>query len=557
MSRCTIGLDFGTNSVRALIVDVATGEEIAAGVQDYRRGDAGVITDETDPLLARQDPIDWLEGMTAAVAEALAAASTQGRFEPADIIGCGVDTTGSTPLPVDEQCRPLAFSERFRDNPAALAWLWKDHTASTEAAQITEAAARTRPQYLAKCGGTYSSEWLWSKVWHCLRTAPEVYDAAFTWVECSDWIPALLAGATRPDQIRRNRCAAGHKGMFNPSWGGYPDEGFIGSLDERLVRLRRTLPDQAPTIAEGAGRLCQEWADRLGLPAGIPVAMGALDAHMGVVGCGIRPGLYMKVMGTSGCDMVVHPLDEDLADIPGLCGIVPGSILPDAYGLEAGQAGFGDIYNWFVKEVRPGGPGGGSHEELTRGAGELKPGESGLLVLDWHNGNRCVLVDDRLSGLLMGMNLRTTPAEIYRALIEGTAFGARVIMERFEQYGLEFDRVIAAGGIPDKNPVLIQIFADVTGKVMEISRSTQSGALGAAMAAAVVARAHGDFAQAAAAMTGVQAKRYVPDPRATQVYGRLYSLYRQLHDIFGTRDYTANLFNVMKELLAIRDAARG
>jgi len=558
--KYALGLDFGTNSVRALLVEVASGEELATDVWDYRRGEAGVILDPREPELARQHPADYVEGIQGCVKRTLEKAASQG-VSPADVIGIGVDTTGSTPMPVDEAGKPLAFKERFRDEPNALAWLWKDHTSHAEAEEITEAASRSRPHYLAKCGGTYSSEWFWSKLLHCARVAPQVFEAAYSWVEIADWIPALLTGTTAPAGLKRGICAAGHKAMFNPSWGGYPDEEFLGSLDERLARVRRTLPDKAYTVADVAGRLTEAWAEKLGLPAGIPVAVGAFDAHLGGVGSGIKPGMLVKILGTSTCDMMVVPLEEELPDIPGLCGIVPESILPGCYGLEAGQSAVGDIYNWFVNYIQPGGPHEGSHEALTERADALKAGESGLLALDWHNGNRTILVDQRLSGLLLGMTLQTTPAEIYRALIEATAFGARVIMERFEQYGLKVGRVVNCGGISVRNPLVMQIHADVMGRPMEISRSSQTCALGAAMAGAVVAGSkaggHDTFYQAIEAMTGVRECRYEPQPESRRIYDKLYTLYRRLHDIFGTREYSANLYDVMKQLLAIRDEVRG
>ncbi|MHC4789011.1 MAG: ribulokinase, partial [Planctomycetota bacterium] len=486
-SKYAVGLDFGTNSVRALIADVNTGEEIATSVWDYERGEAGVILDPRDPHLARQHPADYVEGTEACVRETLREASAHHQFSPDDVVGIGVDTTGSTPLPVNRQGEPLAFDQKFADDPNAHAWLWKDHTGHAEAQQVTETTKRLRPEYLAKCGGTYSSEWFWSKLWHCLKVAPEVFEAAYTWVEFADWIPALLTGTTAPDAVKRGICAAGHKALFNPSWGGYPDEELIAALDEGLVRVRRTLPDRAYTVADAAGGLTEEWAERLGLAAGIPVAVGAFDAHLGGVGSGIAPGMLVKIIGTSTCDMMVWPLEEELGDIPGLCGIVPESILPDFYGLEAGQSAVGDIYNWFVNYLQPGGKEHGSHEALTAGAEQIKPGGSGLLGLDWHNGNRTILVDQRLTGLLVGLTLHTTPAEIYRALIESTAFGARVIMERFEEYDSKVERVVNCGGISIKNPLVMQIHADVMGRTMEVSRSTQTCALGAAMAGAVVA----------------------------------------------------------------------
>lgn len=554
--KYAIGLDFGTNSVRALIVDVATGAEVGTQVFDYPHGEAGILLAAKDPNLARQHPADYVEGISGAVRGALRDAAGKDGFQAENVIGIGVDTTGSTPLPVDAQGEPLAFKAEFKDDLGAMAWLWKDHTSYAEAAEITTLAGKMRPQYLAKCGGTYSSEWFWSKLLHCKRSAPQVFDAAYTWVEYADWIPALLTGTTKPDQVKRCICAAGHKAMANPAWGGYPDEEFLGAIDEGLRRVRKTLPDTLYSVQAIAGGLTEEWAKKLGLPAGIPVAVGAFDAHLGAVGCGITPGVLNKIVGTSTCDMMVAPMKEALPDIPGLCGIVPESILPGAYGLEAGQSAFGDIYNWFVNSLQPGGPEAGSHEALTEGAAKLKPGESGLLALDWHNGNRTVLVDPRLTGAMLGMTLHTAPAELYRALIEATAFGARVIMERFEEYGVKVERVVNCGGIAMKNPLVMQILADVMGRTMEVSRSAQTCALGAAMCGAVAAGAHADFAAAAQAMTGVQETRYTPDPANVAVYNRLFALYKQIHDIFGTTAYTANLANVMKDLLAIRDEAR-
>jgi L-ribulokinase len=560
MSKFTIGLDFGTNSVRALIVDVGTGEEIATSVWEYRHGEAGVVIDPADPHLARQHPEDYQEGTLACTREALATAAGKAAFAASDVIGIGVDTTGSTPMPLDASGQALALTDRFREEPAAMAWLWKDHTGHVEAAEITEAARRLRPQYIAKCGGTYSSEWFWSKILRCLRVAPEVFDAAHTWVEIADWIPAFLTGTTDPAAIKRGVCAAGHKAMFHPSW-GYPDEEFLASLDPKLARVRSSLPEQAATVAESAGGLSDEWARKLGLAPGIPVAVGAFDAHLGGIGSGIRPGTLVKIIGTSTCDMMVAPLSQDLPDVPGLCGIVPESILPEFHGLEAGQSAVGDIFNWFVNVVRPGGDEAGSHEALTKGAEALKPGESGLLGLDWHNGNRTVLVDQRLTGLLVGMSLHTTPAEIYRALIESTAFGARAIVDRFEEYGVKVERVVNCGGISAKNALVMQIYADVLGRPLEISRSAQTCALGAAMAGAVVAGeakgGHASFGAAVEAMTGVLDERFEPIPENARTYDRLYAEYVKLHDGFGKADHPADVSGVMKALLAVRDEVRG
>lgn len=556
--KYTIGLDFGTNSVRALIVDVRTGEEVGTSVFEYPSGEHGILLDRREPDLARQNPQDYIDGLEASIRGALVQAFERRSFESDDVVGIGVDTTGSTPIPVDGEGAPLAFNPRFRDNMNAHVWLWKDHTAHAEAAEITNRARELRPEYLAKCGGTYSSEWFWSKILHCLRVDRAVFDAAFTWVEHADWMPAVLTGTNHPSKLRRGVCAAGHKAMFNEAWGGYPDEEFLAELDESLAALRRTLPDEAFNASEAAGRLTEEWAERLGLPSGIPVAVGAFDAHLGAVGSGVAPGTLVKIIGTSTCDLTVSPLDGDLADIPGLCGIVPESILPGQYGMEAGQSAVGDIFNWFVNNIRAAEQ---DHASLTADAEALRPGASGLLALDWHNGNRTILVDQRLTGLILGLTLHTTPAEIYRALVEATAFGARVIMERYEEYGVAVERVVNCGGISAKNRMVMQIYADVMGRPLLISRSSQTCALGAAMSGAVAAGVevggHADFPDAVDAMTGVQDTVFEPVPENRDVYDRIYALYRRLHDAFGVEGVQDDLFDVMKTLLDLRDEVRG
>ena len=560
MNKYTIGLDYGTNSVRALIVDVANGREVATAVWNYSQGTQGVILSR-DPNLARQHPADYVQGAEVTIRKALSQARQSVRgFSPAQVIGIGVDTTGSTPLPVDANGRPLALNKKFANNPAAMAWLWKDHTGVAEAAEITALARKLRPQYLAKCGGTYSSEWFFCKILRCLRAAPEVFDAAFSWVECADWIPAMLTGTEHPDQLVVGICAAGHKAMYSDDWGGYPDAKFLSKLDPKLGELRARLRPKACAIDRSVGGLTAEWARRTGLPAGIPVAVGAFDAHLGGVGSGIAPGVLVKIIGTSTCDMMVVPVGDKLADIPGLCGIVNGSILPGYFGLEAGQSAVGDIFNWFVNYIQPLGGKAGSHENLSAAAAKLAPGESGLLALDWNNGNRTILVDQRLTGLLVGQTLYTTPAEIYRAMVEATAFGALTIINRFEEFGVKVEQVVNCGGISEKNPLVMQIYADVTGRPIKISRSAQTCALGAAIAGAVVAgkRAGGyaSYAAAQKAMTGLKPKVFKPNPKAHAVYQQLYPLYRQLHDAFGTPKADGTLFNVMKELIEIRTRAR-
>ncbi len=555
--KYAIGVDYGTNSVRALVVEVHTGREVATAVHDYRRGDQGVITDGSNPHVARQHPLDYHEGLEASVTAALAEARSDAAFSPAQVIGIGVDTTGSTPLPVDAAGVALALKPEFQENPNALAWLWKDHSSMEEAERLTALAARHRPHYLAKSGGTYSSEWFFSKIWHCLNVDRPVFDAAASWVELCDYIPALLVGATRPERILRGVCAAGHKAMFCREWGGLPDADFLAMLDPAMGALRSRLYEEAYPSNVSAGGLCAEWAGKLGLPAGIPVAVGAFDAHHGAVGAGVAIGTLVKIIGTSTCDITVAPKAGGASEIPGVCGIVDGSVLPGYYGIEAGQSAVGDIFNWFVTQVCAGD--GRLHEELTAGASALRPGQSGLLALDWNNGNRTILVDARLTGLLLGQTLQTTRAEIYRALIEATAFGAHTILNRMKEYGVPVERIVCCGGIAEKNPLLMQIYADITGQTMVISRSAQTCALGAALFGAVAAgAAAGGYAtteEAQAAMTGVKEVVYRPNPEAQSVYARLYSLYRRLHDSFGVAGTQDCLADVMKELLNVKREA--
>jgi len=546
----TLGVDFGTNSVRALVVNTATGDEIGTFVASYPSGRDGIILDPAAPDLARQHPADYLTCLEACITGAIQDAGSI--FDAACIVGIGVDTTGSTPIPVNSEGIPLALTPSFAEHPAAMAWLWKDHTAHLEARRITEAARALRPEYLGKCGGVYSSEWFWAKIWACHHQAPEVFAAAHTWVEHADWIPAVLTGTEHPGILKRGVCAAGHKAFYSDSWGGYPDAEFLNALDPALERLAATLPRKCHAVSESAGGLTADWAARLGLRAGIPVAVGAFDAHLGAVGAGVKPGTLVKIIGTSTCDITTAPLADALPDIPGLCGIVPESVLPGQFGLEAGQSGVGDVFNWFVQQVKPAGK---DHETLTKEAESLKPGQSGLLALDWFNGNRTILVDQRLSGLLLGMTLATPPAHIYRGLVEATAFGARVIIERFGEFGVPIEQVVNCGGISAKNTLVMQLYADILNRPMMLSRSAQTCALGSAMAGAVVAGAHADFDAATEAMTGIQDTVFNPIPENVAVYETLFRLYKRLHDAFGLAQDPNDLSDVMKTLLDVRDRA--
>ncbi len=549
----TLGIDYGTNSVRALVVRCADGKEFGTCIVNYPSGHQGVLLDPKDHHLARQHPGDHLYGLEKSVRGALAAARKQRGFDPAKVIGIGVDTTGSSPIPVDRQNRPLALDPKWAKNLNAQCWLWKDHTSWREARQITELAAKHRPQYIAKCGNTYSSEWFWSKIWHCRNVAPKVFDAAYSWVELADWIPSVLAGVTDPKAVMRGVCCAGHKALYAEDWGGLPDKEFLALLDPKLADLRDRLYEKAHDATASAGALSPEWARRLGLPAGIPIAIGEMDVHYGAIGSGVQEGTLVKVIGTSTCDCGVVSAAKQVPDIPGICGIVKGAILPGYYGIEAGQSAVGDIFKWWV-EVVCGGD-GALHAELTAEAAKLKPGQSGLLALDWNNGNRTILVDQLLTGLLLGQTLYTTKAEIYRALIEATAFGARAIIERIREYGVPIDRVVCAGGIAEKNPLLMQIYADVTGCTMLVAGSSQACALGSAVSAAVLAGAHPDFPTAQRKMTSLKKVVYKPKAAARARYDRLYALYRQVHDAFGGVNRSADLSRVMKDLLEEKTAA--
>ena len=554
MAAFTIGLDYGTNSVRAVVVDCADGRVCGTGIFDYASGDKGVLLHPRDPHLARQNPADYLEGLQRAVGAALADARKQGGVRAEEIIGIGVDTTGSTPMPVDARARPLALDARWKNNLAAHAWLWKDHTSAAEAAAITDIAREHAPEYLSPIGGTYSSEWWWSKIWHCLKVAPDVFDSAASWVELADYIPAVLAGVSDARAIQRCVCAAGHKAMYSDNWGGLPAKAFLARLDPKLADLRDRLYDKAHPPGVPAGRLCGEWAATLGLQPGIAIAMGGFDAHYGAVGSGITTGTLVKIIGTSTCDCAIAPVSGSMRDIPGICGIVKGSIMPGYFGIEAGQSAVGDILNWWVESVC----GGNLHDELTAEAARLKPGESGLLALDWNNGNRTILVDTRLTGLILGQTLRTSRGEVYRALIEATAFGARAIIDRIREYGVSIERVVCCGGIAEKNDTFMQIYADVIGQPMLIAGSPQTPALGAAISAAVTAGksagGYDDWTLAQRNMTSLKEKRFAPDAAAHAVYTELYGMYRELHDTFGgVRGAKADLPTLMKRLLVLRE----
>jgi len=559
MNRYAIGLDYGTNSCRSLLVDLDTGEELGSIVFPYLSGEMGILTDPSDPNIARQNPQDYLDGMITIISGAIAQAKEKRpEFDPNEVIGIGIDSTGSTIIPVNEEGTPLALTPEFSDNINAKVWLWKDHTAHKEAGEITDKAAETRPQYLAKCGGTYSSEWWWSKIWRCLKVDKPVFDAAYSWVEHCDWLPAVLTGNEKPADVKRSICAAGHKAMFCDEWGGLPDKEFLSSLDPELAELRDRLFDEAHPSDVKAGDLTAEWAEKLGLKPGIAVAVGAFDAHMGAVGSGVKEGTLVKILGTSTCDITVSPGGKELADIPGVCGIVNGSVLPGAYGIEAGQSAVGDIFLWYVNNLVPDSYGESQDQKFINMESELSklsPGETGLMALDWNNGNRTILTDVQLSGMILGQTLHTKAHEIYRALIEATAFGALTIINRMEEYGVAVKEVVNTGGLAVKNATLMQIYADILGRPLKVAASDQTCALGAAIFGA---KATGEVS-----IEEVQEKCcrmrevvYTPIEENQKVYAELFEIYSQLHDGFGTSEWSGSMGNVMKDLIRIRQRQR-
>jgi L-ribulokinase len=540
-----LGLDFGTDSVRAVVVNAASGKEEANQVARYRRWAQGLYCDPARNRF-RQHPQDYIDGLEEAVRGALTQLP-KGSGER--VLGIGIDTTGSTPCAVDRAGTPLALLPEFRDNPNAMFVLWKDHSAVREAEEINRAARSWGGTDFTKYeGGIYSSEWFFAKILRVLRDDPAVARAAFSWIEHCDWMPALLTGATAPLSLKRSRCAAGHKAMWHPEWEGLPPEEFLARLDPLLQGLRARLYKDTFTSNVKAGGLSAEWARRLGLPEGAAVAVGGFDAHIGAVGGGIREGTLTKIMGTSTCDMIVAP-EAALAgrQVAGICGQVDGSILPGLVGLEAGQSAFGDVYAWFVNllywplEYAEGSPAEPAEKErlrqdikdrilanLSDEAARLAPGEAGLLALDWLNGRRTPDADQSLKGALAGLTLGSTAPRIFRALVEATAFGSRAIMERFEREGVRAERVVALGGIAQKSPFVMQVTADVMNVPIQVVASEQACALGAAMFAAAAAGLYASVTEAQERIGSGFSRTFTPEPESARRYQGLYQKYLAL-----------------------------
>ena len=536
--KYVIGLDFGTDSCRALIVDVRNGDEVATGVSFYPRWKAGLYCDAQSNRY-RQHPLDYIESMTEAVHTALSHLTEE---EIASICGLCFDTTGSTPALTDCNGMPLALNPEFAEEPDAMFILWKDHTAVREAEQINALVKERNLDYLLYEGGTYSSEWVWSKVLHVINTNSRVKEAAYSWTEHCDWMTGLVTGNTIPEKMLRSRCAAGHKAMWHERWLLSSSEVLL-ELNPSLNRILPHLFTQTYTSDTRAGTLTTEWAGKLGLPQSIAVAVGALDAHMGAVGASVAPGVLTRIMGTSTCDIMVAEKHE-IGDrcIEGICGQVDGSVLPGFIGLEAGQSAFGDIYAWFrkfmswpLKNI----PEGEAKQkvmdtmliELTREAQALKLSENDIVALDWMNGRRTPYADQNVKGMIAGLTLGSTAPEVFKALVEATAFGSRRIVEHMKAQGLHIDSVNGIGGISKKAPFVMQTLADVLDMPIRIVRSQQTCALGAAMFAAVAAGVYRDIMEAMKYMGSDVEVEYKPDTKRARVYETLYQKYLKIAEI--------------------------
>jgi L-ribulokinase len=539
-SSYVIGIDFGTDSVRSVVVDTQTGEELSAGVHEYSRWKAGRYCDAAVSQF-RQHPLDHLEGMENATLQALASLPSEIKQ---NIKGISVDTTGSTPGPVDENGTALALLPEFAENPNGMFILWKDHTGNAEAEEINELAHRWDVDYTKYVGGIYSSEWFWAKILRTLRVDEQVRTKAFSWVEHCDWVSAILTGNTNPLTMKRSRCAAGHKAMWHEEFEGLPSEEFLTKLDPLLAGLRDRLYRHTYTSDEAMGTLSPEWAAKWGLTADVKIGVGAFDAHMGAIGAKIEPYSLVKVIGTSTCDILVAPTNEiGHLLIRGICGQVDGSVVPDMLGMEAGQSAFGDLYAWFQRLIL-----GPVTELLTRQgqeaiaiqlqasmirylseeASKLPVTAQDIVAVDWMNGRRTPDANHTLKGAITGLNLGSDAVRVFKSLVEATAYGARRINERFEEEGVPIRQVIAIGGVARKSAFVMQTLADVLNVPIVVAQSDQCCALGAAVCASVAAGIHPNMPEAQRIMGSHFDFEYQPRPQVAQVYQQLYQKYLML-----------------------------
>ncbi|MGF1636869.1 MAG: ribulokinase [Cyclobacteriaceae bacterium] len=542
MPSYVIGVDYGTDSVRAIVVNTANGKECGSAVFEYPRWKSGKYCDPVNSQF-RQHPLDYLEGLEQSIAGALKNCDS-GIAE--NVIAISVDTTGSTPIAVNREGTPLSLLPEFSENPNAMFVLWKDHTAVQVAAEINTLAKSWGGIDFTKYeGGIYSSEWFWAKIAHILRIDAKVAEAAYSWVEHCDWIPAILTGETDPLKILRSRCAAGHKAMWHEQWGGLPSEDFLTQLYPGLKGLRDRLYTNTQTADEVAGTLCESWAKKLGLSTQVIISSGTFDAHAGAVGGEIEAYTLSKVMGTSTCDMLVAPMEEVSGKlVNGICGQVDGSIIPGMLGLEAGQSAFGDIYAWFKKlllwPIATYGKEAGITAEveqkmgdvliarLSEAAFKLSPGAEGVMAIDWMNGRRTPDANQALKGAIAGLNLGSDAPRIFRALVEATCYGSRAIVERFVNEGIPIKKVVALGGVAKKSPLVMQIMSDILNMPIQVAASLQAPALGAAMYAAVAAGVYSSVEDAQKAMGNGFDAEYIPNPTQVKEYDKLYARYKQL-----------------------------
>ncbi len=533
MSAYSIGVDFGTESGRALLLDLSSGEELAVGVVPYphavidRELPAG--GERLGPDWALQDPDDWVTVLENAIAYVIAEASVN----PSDVVGVGVDFTSCTVLPVDSEGIPLCKYEHFRNRPHAWPKLWKHHAAQPVADRLNEVALERGDEFLSRYGGRISSEWYFPKLIELWLEDREIYDEAHAFIEATDWIVWWLTG----NEIRQS-CTAGYKAMWSPEEGLPPREYFEAAypgFDTPGEKLGHTFVP----LGTRAGMLTHDAAQAIGLPESVAVAVGNVDSFVSLPGAGVeQPGVYVMVVGTSICDMVVEPREVRL---PGITGVVRDGILPGLYGYEAGQVAVGDMLAWFVDTLK-----GPSYAELEEAAAQIGPGQTGLVALDWWNGNRTILADADLTGVICGLTLQSTQAEIYRALIESIAFGNRRIMENFEEHGLELSEIVACGGIAERSPLIMQLIADTSGRTVKVPSSTEVPARGAALFGAVAAGHFPDIASAIDATRPGVARTYSPNPEAKSVYDQVYAIYRDLYERLGRSE--AELLHGLKRI---------
>ncbi|QTN01565.1 ribulokinase [Sediminibacillus dalangtanensis] len=550
--KYAIGVDYGTESGRAVLVALSDGRELEEHVTPYPHGvidnKLPVSGIKLDHEWALQHPGDYIEVLKKSVPAVL----KRSGVAPQDVIGLGIDFTACTMLPIDADGDPLSFHPELQDNPHSWVKLWKHHAAQKEANQLNEIASARGEAFLSRYGGKISSEWMIAKAWQILNEAPDIYDKADKFVEAADWVVSKMTNT-----FVRNSCTAGYKAMWHKQE-GYPDKEFFRALDPRLADLTDTkLKGKVEPLGSKAGVLSEEMAALTGLCTGTSIAVGNVDAHASVPAIGVvSPGKMVMAMGTSICHML---LGTEEKDIEGMCGVVEDGIIPGYYGYEAGQSAVGDIFAWYVKEGVPAyvqetaeKEGMNVHQWLEKEASKYKPGETGLLALDWWNGNRSVLVDTQLSGLLIGATLQTKPEEIYRALLESTAFGTRKIIEAFHNNDISVDELYACGGLPQKNKLLMQIYADVTNRTITLADSKHTPAVGAAMFGAVAAgkqnAGFSNIVEAANKMARVKEEKIFPIPKNVEVYERLFKEYEKLHDYFGRGQN-----NIMKELKSLRE----